>query len=356
MKFNNDQFIKKRWMQNLFDLLPVSQISIPGSHDSAAMLKDSIAFKYKILKPIEKHMNSMTQTQRHVEGDIRNNFIYQLNSGIRYFDLRCYLNKKTNALKLSHGGIDQKIFLIEIFNVLNSFLEENPSEIIFIKLKHEGMNFASKNLNYFSNIEKHKKISKKEFSSKYLELISKMFHRFNIDYNNNIPKVKDCRGKIFVFHDDCFDYDINQNQMKYYKNFIYGINLVQLKNQGLYKKFSKFNQFKRSLNSGTKYIVDHAMQNLRNARAELSLGNSSAFYFTSTNATGMIHNGPILYAEKVAKEFIEPFQKFINLSKKPFGILTFDFVLNETFQLYIIDLIISSNIFVTPNDYRITSL
>ena len=86
----------KNWMKNIPDSTKIYLMTIPGTHNSCALYGTFLA-----------------QCQSW-------SINYQLNAGIRYFDLRLRLNE--NKLQLQHGPIEQKIEFSEVIKFLLKFV------------------------------------------------------------------------------------------------------------------------------------------------------------------------------------------------------------------------------------------
>ena len=105
------------WMSQIPNHIPLSLITIPGTHNSCALHGGAIA---------------ITQTW-----SIEN----QLQAGIRYFDLRLRLYKDT--LRFYHGIIDQQLTFDEVLSVFASFLNEHNRETIIMAIQHEYKQYKS---------------------------------------------------------------------------------------------------------------------------------------------------------------------------------------------------------------------
>ena len=121
--------------------LPIWSLTLPGSHDSGSYAlesKDGISpDKAELRKwwmrvfgfiayPIVKRW-TITQTM---------NMTQQLEAGIRYFDLRAAPKPSPTNLDLYfvHGLYGPRI--VDICRDINSFLNENPQEIVIIHIQH----------------------------------------------------------------------------------------------------------------------------------------------------------------------------------------------------------------------------
>lgn len=100
------------WMQDIEDNRLVCKMSIPGTHDTAA---DS--------------GNAWVKTQD-------KNIEQQLNSGIRFFDIR--LVHDNGVLKLCHGShIFDTTFVGDVLKTTAEFLKEHPSETVIMTIKRD---------------------------------------------------------------------------------------------------------------------------------------------------------------------------------------------------------------------------
>ncbi len=101
------------WMKSLDGDKPISQISIPGTHNSAAL--------FEPIRGTAKCQN-LTIPQ-------------QLDAGIRFLDIRC--RHQNNAFAIYHGPIDQHKNFADIITNVTDFLHDHPSETIILSVKEE---------------------------------------------------------------------------------------------------------------------------------------------------------------------------------------------------------------------------
>lgn len=101
------------WMTSLPDNTSLSQLSIPGTHDSGARIE-----------PI----GGTAKTQDLSIAD-------QLNAGIRFLDIRC--RHIGDAFAIHHGSIYQQLNFTDVLNACNTFLNNNPGECIIMCVKEE---------------------------------------------------------------------------------------------------------------------------------------------------------------------------------------------------------------------------
>jgi len=114
----NDPFThKKDWMASIRDDVQLSELAMPGTHDSATFDKH--------LLPI---VDDIVVTQSL-------NFDEQLNYGIRVFDLR--LRRTGDALALHHGPVYLDKMFGSALRSIERFLQANPSETVLFRVREE---------------------------------------------------------------------------------------------------------------------------------------------------------------------------------------------------------------------------
>lgn len=152
------------WMKAVPDEKKITEINIPGTHDSAACF---VAFSF------------ISRTQHlTVEG--------QLENGVRYFDFRFrYENSRFIAshsiatCKKSAGLTAEEMTADDIVNICIDFLKNNPDETILFQLKetvsHTGNDFYT------------------DFFNKYIRTDPGFWY-----VKNAIPSMGEVRGKIVL--------------------------------------------------------------------------------------------------------------------------------------------------------------
>lgn len=93
------------WMGGLSDSTPVSRMSIPGTHDACTF-----------------DLTGMSGCQNF-------NIEYQLNSGIRYFDVRPDKNGR-----IYHGISATNVYMNQVMDDCDKFLRDHPSEMIILQV------------------------------------------------------------------------------------------------------------------------------------------------------------------------------------------------------------------------------
>lgn len=147
----------KKWLQAVPDNVYISQLSIPGTHESAAL---------------HEPLPNIARCQWL---DIPE----QLNIGVRYLDIRCRHFK--NKFTIHHGPIYQHKNFSDILKICKQFLKENPSEFIIMSIKQEHK--SAENNRYF--YETFMEYAKNEATG--------IFYTKNV-----IPTVETVRGKIVL--------------------------------------------------------------------------------------------------------------------------------------------------------------
>ena len=106
------------WMCFLPDAVPISSLSIPGTHDSAAFMSTW------------PFVSTQTLTTAQ-----------QLDAGIRYFDLRCGIVK--DEVQMVHGRAVLGLKLADLLMDMYLFLLKHPKEAIIVQLKQDRKDEAS---------------------------------------------------------------------------------------------------------------------------------------------------------------------------------------------------------------------
>lgn len=115
---NFAQATTKNWMSYLPNSALVTSVSIPGTHDSGTSRVTACTEGYA--KCQSKSISD------------------QLNSGIRYLDLR--INDKG---LINHGGVAcwksffKKLYIEDVESYITSFLKKNPKETVILQIKSE---------------------------------------------------------------------------------------------------------------------------------------------------------------------------------------------------------------------------
>jgi 1-phosphatidylinositol phosphodiesterase len=140
------------WMAHLSGSLLVSELSIPGSHDSASITLFPFTATQELSIPA------------------------QLNFGIRFLDLRCTL--VNNVLQMFHGSIPLFTSLPEILGQIYSWLGGSSTEALIVSIKQENDPVNSTTT----------------FDAAVLQLLQQQKQLWNV--STTMPQLGDIRGKI----------------------------------------------------------------------------------------------------------------------------------------------------------------
>ncbi|KAK4952531.1 hypothetical protein LTR10_009337 [Elasticomyces elasticus] len=102
----------ERWMAKLHNRMPVSALTIPGTHDSAAFTG---AWPF-----IQTQKMGITE---------------QLNAGIRYFDLRCGL--RDDIVEMVHGSAILGLTLSVLLDMVYLWMMSHPTEALVVQIKQD---------------------------------------------------------------------------------------------------------------------------------------------------------------------------------------------------------------------------
>lgn len=145
------------WMASIDDSAYISEISIPGTHDTGALYE-----------PVAPSAKCQTYTIKD-----------QLNMGVRFLDMRC--NISLGKFEIVHGVVYQGQTFDEVLDICYDFLEANPTETIVMSVKH-GVDIGSEAR--FTKVLK-----------KYILKNEKMWYT-----EDAIPTLGEARGKIVLFN------------------------------------------------------------------------------------------------------------------------------------------------------------
>lgn len=141
------------WMSLIDDTCSISELSIPGTHNSGAEKTTGV-------------------------GKCQSTSIkYQLDNGVRFLDIRCIV--KNDELKVYHGIINEHLSFEEVMKYCYDFLKTNQKETILFCLKNE-------------NGEK-----KEKFEEILWKHIAEKPDKWHLE--ETIPRLNAVRGKIILF-------------------------------------------------------------------------------------------------------------------------------------------------------------
>ena len=106
------------WMRSVPDATSLAAMSIPGTHETMSI-----------------HGGDAVQTQE-AYGDSGGTLAAQLKAGIRMIDIRARVFEG-DAFTIHHGAVYQVANFTDVLNTAGAFLDQNPSETVLVRLKHE---------------------------------------------------------------------------------------------------------------------------------------------------------------------------------------------------------------------------
>lgn len=147
------------WMAGLKDDTLLSQLSIPGTHDTMSF-----------------YGGDAVQTQSM-------SLDAQLESGVRVLDIRC--RHIEDIFAIHHGMVFQKTFFGDVLNTVTAFLNKHPNETVLMRVKEEYT--PEKNTRTFAET----------FGDYYWKTWRNSFWTPTSDN----PRLGDIRGKIVILQD-----------------------------------------------------------------------------------------------------------------------------------------------------------
>lgn len=157
-------WMKKLREKNIYKYeLPITQLVIPGTHDSGSCIY---------------HYTPMVQAQTLSISE-------QLQAGVRALDIRCGRSEEwfggNKDYYIYHGSYHQSKTIESVIEDVNSFLTENSGEVVIVMLKQEtGKTDISDAINDIVNDGLGSKLFKKD------------------DMDNRWPTLEECKGKAIV--------------------------------------------------------------------------------------------------------------------------------------------------------------
>lgn len=154
----NKEYDPVEWMKKLSDDTLISEMAIPGTHDSGAT--------HSIFDISGKCQDITIDTQ--------------LNIGVRFFDIR--LKLKNDEFVIVHSFVDQDLKLIDVLDSFNEFITYHDEEFLIISFKEEASAVNSS----------------LDFDTALIDLLKK-YDKFT--FENSLPKkLGEARGNIYMLN------------------------------------------------------------------------------------------------------------------------------------------------------------
>jgi len=159
------------WMASIPDETPITSLSIPGTHDTMTYnMTDNIKLQCQ-----------------------NSNLTTQLESGLRYFDIRARL--EDDKLRIYHANGFTGFEYDEVLLAMFDFLEAHPSEAIVMRLKEEGRPIGKGNTRTFEETFNYYLDSSPETAA------GAQSHLYLYDRIRPIPTLGELRSRIFLLQE-----------------------------------------------------------------------------------------------------------------------------------------------------------
>lgn len=280
---NNTDIDPNAWMAEIDDSAYISEISIPGTHDSGAL--------YEPVEPSAKCQNYTIKDQ--------------LDMGVRFLDMRC--NMSGGKFVIVHGVVYQAQTFDDVLKDCYAFLKANPSETIVMSVKQ-----GEESLNITSLFTKKLK--------KHINANADMWYT-----DNALPTLGQVRGKIVLFNRYDADSELGLDCTDWPDNTMFTIN-----NDGYNVHIQDY--FKMD---DTSVEWEYIKELLYASYNETDKAHNLYVNFLS----GYIKDGLFPDPPAVANDINPLFTEYMNTAPDGcYGIILFDFVTPE-----LCDLLISKN-------------
>ncbi|MFK0202598.1 phosphatidylinositol-specific phospholipase C domain-containing protein [Streptomyces lavendulae] len=157
------------WMSRIGNEVNLKDISIPGTHQTCSQQDDTAC----------GHARCQGK-----------NLEWQLNNGVRFIDVRCYLRTAgSKAFEIFHGNIDQGLYFGSgVLSVCRDFLNRNPSETILMRISQTKSSIPNDFIRVFNDV--------------YLKEDGWEPWFYNLDSKTALPSLGDVRKKIVLMSRD----------------------------------------------------------------------------------------------------------------------------------------------------------
>ncbi|MDQ8704833.1 phosphatidylinositol-specific phospholipase C [Streptomyces sp. LHD-70] len=151
--------VAQGWMAGLADGAALSSLTIPGTHDSGA-----------------RFGGPWTECQNTTIAE-------QLNSGIRFLDVRCRAIEGSFAIH--HGAFYQELMFGDVLIACRDFLAAHPSETVLMRVKQE-----------------YSEVSDADFAAVFTDYLDARGWRSLFHIGDTLPSLGRARGKVVLLADN----------------------------------------------------------------------------------------------------------------------------------------------------------
>ncbi|WP_042228382.1 phosphatidylinositol-specific phospholipase C [Paenibacillus popilliae] len=244
----------RNWMSLINDNTRLSDLSIPGTHDSMA---------YRTYQPATDHVYTQSMTLN-----------TQLHSGIRFLDIRCrYVD---GSFSLQHGPYYLDAMFGDVLNEVADFLKCNPSETVLMRIKQEQSSVSDSVF--------------RETLQRYIDTCPEFFWDSQNGTITN-PSLGEMRGKIVILR----NFSLSNMGIDYAHQFNIQDNYKVSTNWDLYQKWLDVKQQLQKANES------HQKGSQTNFINYLSGGNLAYPYFVASG-----HSSPGTSASRLATGLTTP--------------------------------------------------
>ncbi len=300
------------WMSVLLDGTRLTEITMPGTHDSCARkFKDEDIFG--VTSGIAK-CQSMNITE-------------QLNAGVRFLDIRCEVDPNSYSVKTVHGTTDcwngnDYYYLDFVFQDVYNWLDAHPSETVCICIKEDDGDhgvpaFTNAIYEYIHGYGQGKYFYGEEYN-----------YRDRWYLGKSVPTLGAVRGKCVLF-----------NRFDQYISTESGQGVVADENESGQKiKYNDFSDsdykepcyeevYSYNTGIGTAHIQDHYKWNteskVRATQYMLNLAHCRGEYYINYSST--VSDSSVPNPENLSKKINPNYYSFNYTRNKPSGIYCMDF-------------------------------
>ena len=305
------------WMSVIRDDTKLTEITIPGTHDSCAR-KFHNEDAFGIMSGISKCQNL--------------NITEQLNAGIRFLDIRCEVNADNHSVWTVHGSTDcwngdDYYYLDFVFNDIYSFLDSHPSETVLVCIKEDD---GGNGVPHFTN-------AVYEYIHGYRSSDNRYFYGEGYNYNNrwylgkSVPTLSQVRGKCVLFNR--FDQYIgNESGQGVWVNENESGQKIKYNDmEGSFAEPYYANITSNNTGIGTAHIQDYYKWNTDQKKTAtqymLSLGHYRGEYYINYSST--VSDSSIPNPQDLSKKINPAYFSFTYEKTKPSGIFAMDFATSD---------------------------